>query len=734
MKSFQAIQEERGEKAFKQAIAMGLKYGGFGYWKDPQSGETKFKTENDTLIPVEPDESSELAGKGGPDSNGMADGQMGGGMMGGGGMGNMMGPGGMLQMPGQQPGSGILGAPEPGEETPEGGERKGWEPGPDGDTCAGPDAQDPADVPKDTYVGTTNYAKWVAGPDGDNMTTVSAASIQEVIEPEPIIEPTQSFETFISEAPMAPMGGTDPKAEAEQLGLEFAGFGWYRDPKTGRRVAKIVGNKLVQYSQDTGTAATTHTGNPTNPASGQTPATKARSMGLQSNGSGGYIDPSTGQVVAKTVNNELVFYDAQGGAISDGSGGEQLTQSAPSWVDPVSGLIIVPPAQPESPEEQAAVPDSTPAQAPMGLDAFFNKRKIELYRQQAGEDAANADIDAQQMEVDELMNMHPGMRELQRQMQGVTDRAMDSDDDDTNERGAMLMDMMNDEAGSYLKYFMMAKDEDKDDIVKEIKTLMIATARADQAQDKLREMGGEPGDEARTEVGLASDEAKGKIERMRDRLDTRHDSNLNIPDAEKLEAGEDYPETMVGDDITYNLNPMKRAPSQRWWEKEANYALRKAGADFRNPQTFVEVNWDVNDTEDKFDTQGNQKRMTGRERKRTALNAVSTWRNDVLPQLQPGMVLMANPLEDSDEKAMNRKDGRNQRERIYQLAGFGKTHDDIMGAVVIRDERGNNKLVPISPTREQQENERKIEENYIRLIGSDLNNLEVEVAYDMLFS
>ena len=40
MKSFQAIQEERGEKAFKQAIAMGLKYGGFGYWKDPQTGET----------------------------------------------------------------------------------------------------------------------------------------------------------------------------------------------------------------------------------------------------------------------------------------------------------------------------------------------------------------------------------------------------------------------------------------------------------------------------------------------------------------------------------------------------------------------------------------------------------------------------------------------------------------------------------------------------------------------
>ena len=146
-----------------------------------------------------------------------------------------------------------------------------------------------------------------------------------------------SFDTFLQE-----MG--DPKAEAEQQGLQFAGFGWYRDPKTGKRVAKIEGDQLIRYDHEgrgAQTLATTHTGNPTNPASGQTPASRARSMGLQSDGSGGYVDPSTGQVVARTVNNELVFYDAQGGAISDGSGGEQLTQSSPSWVDPVSGLSLI---------------------------------------------------------------------------------------------------------------------------------------------------------------------------------------------------------------------------------------------------------------------------------------------------------------------------------------------------------------------------------------------------------
>ncbi len=101
--------------------------------------------------------------------------------------------------------------------------------------------------------------------------------------------------------------------EAEKLGLKLSGFGWYADPKTGRRVAKIVGDQLVRYDQDQQgpgaegtTAATTDTGNPTGPGY-QSPGEKAKSMGLQSDGSGGYIDPSTGQLAARTVNNELVF-------------------------------------------------------------------------------------------------------------------------------------------------------------------------------------------------------------------------------------------------------------------------------------------------------------------------------------------------------------------------------------------------------------------------------------------
>lgn len=124
-------------------------------------------------------------------------------------------------------------------------------------------------------------------------------------------------------------------------------------------------------------AQPTDTGNPSGTGAVD-PAQRAAQLGLQSDGHGSYLDPATGQVVARTVNGELVFYDnsrASGGAISDGSGGAQLTQAAPSWVDPDNGMIVVPPAKPESEEEIAAIPQPTPAVEPTGFSKFMQKQK-----------------------------------------------------------------------------------------------------------------------------------------------------------------------------------------------------------------------------------------------------------------------------------------------------------------------------------------------------------------------
>lgn len=142
------------------------------------------------------------------------------------------------------------------------------------------------------------------------------------------------------------------------------------------------------------TPAETDVGNPTGTGA-VSPSEKARQLGLQSNGHGSYLDPATGEIVARTVNGELVFYDhrgAGGGAVSDGSGGAALTQSAPSWRDPDTGMIIVPPAKPESPQELAVVPDPTPATAPMGYDKFMQQRKVEVAKEKQIQQQAQQEI------------------------------------------------------------------------------------------------------------------------------------------------------------------------------------------------------------------------------------------------------------------------------------------------------------------------------------------------------
>ena len=155
---FNQLIERKGEKAHKDAVAMGLKYKGFGYWADPNTGEAKYKTVNDQLVPVEGDvesekwegdEADEMQTMGGEKRQGM-----------------------QLQRgsadDGAAPGGGgeNIGTAEPGEELalPE----KGWEGGPEGNTCVGAKAQKPGEVPYDVFVGKTNEMGWVAGPDGSS--------------------------------------------------------------------------------------------------------------------------------------------------------------------------------------------------------------------------------------------------------------------------------------------------------------------------------------------------------------------------------------------------------------------------------------------------------------------------------------------------------------------------------------------------------------------------------------
>ena len=152
----QAFLEKKGEKAHRDAIAMGLQYKGFGYWADPNTGEAKYKTVNDQLVPVEPDIESELYKGDEKEKPGMMSGtpQQGG----------MVQPGAdAAQAPAIGTGSNISGGLGVDANAPK---KKGWDAGPDGDTCVG--GQPREDVPPDTFVGKTNNVNWTAGPDGSH--------------------------------------------------------------------------------------------------------------------------------------------------------------------------------------------------------------------------------------------------------------------------------------------------------------------------------------------------------------------------------------------------------------------------------------------------------------------------------------------------------------------------------------------------------------------------------------
>ncbi len=169
MKSFSTyIAERKGEKAHRDAVAMGLQYKGFGYWADPQTGEAKYKTVNDNLVPVEGDVESDLYKGDDVEGDPAASG---------GGQGQMAVPGGAAAgalPPVVGDGSG-LGGPADGMDA-QAPKNSGWEAGPEGDTCVG--GQKPGEIAKDVFVGKTNYVNWTAGPEGSNAMTMELGEMR----------------------------------------------------------------------------------------------------------------------------------------------------------------------------------------------------------------------------------------------------------------------------------------------------------------------------------------------------------------------------------------------------------------------------------------------------------------------------------------------------------------------------------------------------------------------------
>lgn len=499
----------------------------------------------------------------------------------------------------------------------------------------------------------------------------------------------RSFSGFLAESGQFMSG--DPSTIAAQKGWTGDNFGWYRD-QSGEVVARSVGGKLVVYDgQQQVTPAQTDMGNPAVTA-GQKPADRARSMGLQSNGKGGYMDDS-GNVVARTVNNELVFYDQgpSGGAVTDGAGGMALTQSSPSWVDPVSGLIMVPPAQPESPEEIAAVPDPVPAQPPLGFDNFVQKRHQEKHDEAKAQREAEAEQAQAQQAVEEKYNDDGVMNNIMLLSKGAIERANASGDETKINAAGYMMDMLDGYADTMKLYFEHIPESEHKQLSRDVVKELIF---------KSKSMAENPDSEPNFDV----------IGSLQKSFKTNYPEE-NLKPTPKLDKGEDRIE---GKRVTYILRtgkanknlvpPMNYAGPKDYIEK----ASQKA-------QTEIEVEWEENEG-----VGGDNKR----ENRMAALEALSMWKKQILPKLPEGVILKADPTDE-------------QRRRIYEMAGFGSEGMDgdtgetsgVMRAWVSKGEDGETTLIPMGA----QAPRNKVQEAYLPMADQNLNIFEKEVVSEMLF-
>ena len=456
--------------------------------------------------------------------------------------------------------------------------------------------------------------------------------------------------------------------EAKEQGLVADYYGRWMDPKTGEVVAKTVNDRL-EYIEQGGGDPQPDMGNPTNAASGMKPADRARSLGLQSDGSGGYVDPNTGEVAARTVNNELVFYDGRGGggAVSDGGGGQAMVQSAPSWRDPVSGIIIVPPAKPETPYETAAVPDPVPATAPMGFDSFLDKKRKEMYASEAESNPYDMVTDRF---ADKTANGRASGDEARMGAISLGDEKMAEYKDEISE---ILGGIDEEKREQFVKEFV-------GEIIRQAKNLY-----ADQVgveRDPKNKYFSDPLSYARDKA----DEFAPRIEQE------------SFEDAVGVEEGD----VIEGEYTNWTFEMQGIAPggevrkysaigeTEALDDPEIRKANRGYGVTSRGGEVSSVINFDWR-VKDEFAGDvpkdgGLRQAADGVSRAAVAMDAFKVWRNEILPNIPVGTVVKANP-----------EGYRDELKRVYKLAGFGVpnwVNINEMEGVVYLDASGKKKLYP----------------------------------------
>ena len=274
----------------------------------------------------------------------------------------------------------------------------------------------------DMFVGKTNYMKWTAGPNGSNYTNLDYRKNAEAARNETDM---QQEETLVEEpSGRADMGGTAPGNPGPVSNSE----------------------KLVQ-------------------------------QGFQHRGFNNYSRQDG--MSAKIIRGEIVYYSANGEVSTEDSGGLGNIGNKPTWTRSVDGQSMTPPAQPETPDEIASVPDPVPATPPMGYDKFMNKKTLEASQQQEYESI----ITNKNVEIDQMYAEHPLSRAFKIRVDNLISDASQSSDPNEQIFAAHLRDVT-DEYGELFHQIISNTDDES------MQTKMIAALSKSAQSDAQARMSG----------------------------------------------------------------------------------------------------------------------------------------------------------------------------------------------------------------------------------------------------
>ena len=417
-----------------------------------------------------------------------------------------------------------------------------------------------------------------------------------------------------------------------------------------------------------------------------------------------------------------------------------LSQPAPSWIDPASGMIVVPPAKPETPEEIAAVPDAVPATVPFGYERFMMQKKMQAYEQRAEEDQAQQEMEQKQAEVQQEMEIEEDIEEQRNQIasiygttdgggafyediMGKVEKAKESDDSYKVNVANETMDYLNDPqtAQEISEYFNSVPEDMHDDMSQQVTRHVISKIKSEYDGDDRKS---EPGSNWQSK----SREALDNINEMLD------DSN---PYIENFSKARKTPEEISEGGITYRIKKGEYGGldyDKYNKTKNVNDMLRMEGSNMRidDPEIF-EIDWDVSDSNEKFDTSKNRKSKSDKERRRLALEALKLWREEVLPSLSPGTILFANPMADDEEYDDDGEAYDRRRERIYKMAGFsGSDSRNRQWSVVLQDEDGKNVIKPINDPYQKKTRFEQYESYYVDMFNKTNSSETKELIYEVL--